>query len=324
MAGEIITPILNRPNFDNVSVGPKSVERLNALFQRAGGPMRKDGNWSVVDHDGRRCMQSFFPKGKTHYDTGFNEWRDLAPGPAGLQEAWIGLRFKWSEGFVYPPGGKFFGLTCGGLNAPEGIHGSGGAGPASNMRAKNLGGSMKLRPVTLANGNMGFALYLYDHLMTGKYGRNPIGTFGNFTTGEWHEVAMRFVMNNPLTANNGIIQVWIDKVLVGSYGGIAWSRPHITAKGFVKAALNNFTGGSGPTFYTHHDSFNWVDSFYLWKTNNPKGNALYGKNEIVSSLMGDLGVVIPAPDPIPDPDPVVDTPINIRVHCQLVVGSLIV
>lgn len=300
MAGEIITPIITQSDFLNTPVGAKTLSKLNSLYLRPGGSIRSDGNWLVEDHEGYRCLKVVYPEGTHGSASGINEWAKIANGPLGIQEAFYGYNFKLMPGFDYSEANKFFGVTVGSFSTTDGKFASGGAGPASAMASKDLGGSLKLRLAKLAGGNYGLLMYIYDHAMTSKYGRaGSAGTFGVITPGNWHKLAVRVVMNNPLSSNNGVCQVWLDNVLVGSYDGIAWSRSNITAKGFQLFAINCFLGGSGTLFNSPINQHIWKRDFYFWRTNNAKGNGLYAANETVAApaTFGDLGPGTAPPTP---------------------------
>lgn len=304
MAGEIVNDIIKQTNFLNTPVGPKSLQKLNSLYLRPSGQMRPDGNWSVEDKEGFRSLRVRFPAGTHGTQSGISEWVEVAEGPAGLKEAWYGFNFMLETGFNYSLANKLFGIVCGNFNTTDGRFASGGAGPASAMVSNNLGGSLRLRLVKLSGGNYGLTMYIYDHVMTDKYGRaGSAGTFGVLTPGTWHKLAVRVVMNNPLNVANGICQVWVDNVLVGSYAGIMWSRQdatvNITAKGFQMFAIGCFLGGSGTMFDSPIDQSVWKKDFYFWETDNAKGNGLYTANEsiVTPSGFGNLGPGTAPPTP---------------------------
>ena len=294
MAGEIITPILNRPNFSDVATGPKSLSKYNQLYGTSRNNIRADGTWSVTDEDGVRVLDHLYEVGKWgSSQTGMNEWAEFADGnTSNLPEVWYGFEFKFEAGFEYKISGKFYGIVCGGFGAGDGGFAVGGAGPASKMLANDQAGSMRIEP----DGNMRMRFYIYDHLMTSTYGRpGNAGVFGQLIPGQWQKMAVRCVMNSPLTANNGLVQVWLDGVLIASETGIAWGRPELTSKGFQQVSVGTFFGGNDSRWASPKTQHMYQRSFFVWKTDNVKGNNLYTVNEEVNSPMGTLGVASTPP-----------------------------
>lgn len=297
---EIITNIRNTPNFNTVALGKLDNTRFQQIFGPA-GTLRTDNTAWMVDEDGYRCIGHFYGQGTYGSVTGLNQFTRIASGPAGINEVWYGFRFKFEAGFQYPISGKFYGITVGSFSSSDGTFASGGQGPASKMLTDGRAGSMRLAP----QGDTAFRFYIYDHgpRMTGIYGHDAgVTRFGKFLPGQWQWMVVRSVMNNPLSANNGISQIWLDGNLIGSTNELAWSRDSLTAKGFQMLSIATFTGGGSSLWNSPKDQWMYQRDMFVWRTNNAKGNNLYVQGETVDTPMGTLGSGV-APTPTPSSSP---------------------
>lgn len=253
---------LNRPNFDDVTVGPvtnyvnSSRERYQALYHY-NTVVRNDGDFSVIDISGKKYARYGFDKGKTHYDVGSNEWIKAAnPTHLNPQEIW--LSYDVTPRFLTPGepplwsiGGKLPGVVCGNFSGEP--FATGGASLVGR------GGSLRLNP----NKHLDLGLYVYSH---GSGASNQYGTdlgLGKFTTLNkevQNRITIRTVMNYGGDAN-GIIQVWHDAELVITVSNLRWRLADTPANSFDFIPNGWFSGGSGAAFYHPTDS-EFLNSYY--------------------------------------------------------------
>ena len=107
-------------------------------------------------------------------------------------------------------------------------------------------------------------LYVYHHGMGAKYGDDMgIGTFGQLKRGEWQELTVRVVANQN-GKSNGIMQVWLDGVLVASVQNIE-ARNSASPQEIGGIALNTFMGGADKRFAPDRNQFMWMDDIHFWQ-----------------------------------------------------------
>jgi hypothetical protein len=106
----------------------------------------------------------------------------------------------------------------------------------------------------------------------------PDQLFGNglpyIRTGHWYKYETWIVLNSALDANDGVLQVWIDDVLVYSDTSVAWlsSQRGITQGGNYWADMwfgGNYSGGNWDSDEHPQPSetvYRYIDDIYLSTT----------------------------------------------------------
>src|SRR5690606_8956001 len=217
-----------------------------------GGNLYLPNTTQIQTVDGRKVLANFFPKGTWGRGGGLNQWSEFADTGEDITEIYWTFRIKYQDDFDWALGAKLPGVGFG----PVQTVASGGAGPGIG----NKGASLRL--MQQAGGKL--RMYVYHHRMGEKYGDDMgQGTFGELKRGEWQELTVRVVANENGKAN-GIMQVWLDRVLVASAKNIEMRTSESPQK-ISGIALNTFMGGGDSRFAPDRDQFMWMDDVYFWQ-----------------------------------------------------------
>jgi hypothetical protein len=202
--------------------------------------------------DGKKVLASFFPKGTWGRGGGLNQWSDFRDTPDDITEIYWTFRIKYQNDFDWALGAKLPGVGFGFVQTVA----SGGAGPGIGDKGASL------RLMQVAGGKL--KLYVYHHSMGNTYGDDMgQGTFGQLKRGEWQELTVR-VVANQIGKANGIMQVWLDGVLVASAQNIEM-RTATSPQRINSLALHTFMGGNSELFAPDRDQFMWMDDVHFWQ-----------------------------------------------------------
>lgn len=169
--------------------------------------------------------------------------------PSKLQEATLNYNVKFEEGFNFVIGGKLLGFI------PE----------------KRIVGGHKMQPdgwSARANfkkdGKM--ASYVYHQNKIKKWGDGITSENIVLTPGTYNDVAIYVKLNNPITSNNGIFQIWVDGKLIISHDNFQYRKvdgPNTLISSFYFAT---FHGGSSEKFAPKDSNGNFTTE-YAWFDN---------------------------------------------------------
>ncbi len=123
--------------------------------------------------------------------------------PDADDESWLSYRIYFEPRFEWNKGGKLPGLAGGTHPTFEGGDGTDG---------------FSARMAWMPKGQMG--VYLYHPDRPEELGELR-GTFGTFERKQWHTITQRVVMNSD-GLSDGILEVWLDELLVFSDSNMNW------------------------------------------------------------------------------------------------------
>ena len=242
--------IRRKVDFDNHPDGYYTDSQFKSDWK--GGELYLPNTTQIQTVDGNKVLASFFPKGTWGRGGGLNQWAEFKDSPDDITEIYWTFRINYQDDFDWGLGAKLPGIGFG----PVQTLASGGAGPDIGDKGSSL------RLMQQAGGKL--RMYVYHHGMGDKYGDDMgIGTFGQLKRGEWQELTVRVVANDNGKAN-GIMQVWLDGILVASVQNIEM-RTSASPQKIGGIALNTFMGGADESFAPDRDQFMWMDDIYFWQ-----------------------------------------------------------
>ncbi|WPR73553.1 Ig-like domain-containing protein [Algoriphagus sp. NG3] len=217
-----------------------------------GGKLYMPNTTQIGSVDGKKVLANYYPKGTWGRGGGLNQWVDFSDTPDNITEIYWTFRIKYQDDFDWGLANKLPGVSFGTVQTVA----SGGDGP----NIGNKGSSLRL--MWREGGKM--SLYVYHHNMHGEYGDDMgIGTFGQLKKGHWQELTVRVVANQVGKAN-GIMQVWLDGVLVASVQNIEM-RTSTSPQTIRGLALHTFMGGADERFAPDKNQFMWMDDIHYWQ-----------------------------------------------------------
>ena len=242
--------IRRKVDFDNHREGYYTDSQFQSDWQW--GPLYSPNTTQIRTVDGKKVLANFFPKGTWGRGGGLNQWGIFENTSGDLTEIYWTFRIKYQADFDWALGAKLPGVGFGGVKTLA----SGGIGPGIG----NKGSSLRLMQV--AGGKL--KLYVYHHGMGAKYGDDMgIGTFGQLKRGEWQELTVRVVANQN-GKSNGIMQVWLDGVLVASVQNIEM-KTSFSPQTIQAISIGTFMGGADKRFAPDRNQFMWMDDIHFWQ-----------------------------------------------------------
>jgi hypothetical protein len=242
--------IRRKVDFDNHSEGYYTDDQLKSDWK--GGKLYLPNTTQVQTVDGKKVLASFFPKGTWGRGGGLNQWSDFRDTPDDITEIYWTFRIKYQNDFDWALGAKLPGVGFG----PVQTVASGGVGPGIGDKGASL------RLMQEAGGKL--RMYVYHHSMGDTYGDDMgQGRFGQLKKGVWQELSVR-VVANEIGMANGIMQVWLDGMLVASAQNIEM-RTATSPQRINSLALHTFMGGADERFAPDRDQFMWMDDVYFWQ-----------------------------------------------------------
>ncbi len=175
---------------------------FDVLEEAAGSPVKYAVHTSALSvksgKNGRSLRQRFDPA-----TNGSPRVEFAASIPDADDESWLSYKVYFEPRFEWNKGGKLPGLAGGSHPTFEGGDGTDG---------------FSARIAWMPDGQMG--VYLYHPDRPDELGElRP--TFGTFKRKQWQEVTQRVVMNSA-GQSDGILQVWLDDLLVFSDTNMTW------------------------------------------------------------------------------------------------------
>ena len=168
----------------------------------------------------------------------------------------MSFRIRFKSGFGWVNGGKFPGLCAGDCNS--------GGGQPDGYDGFSARGAW--RPDGVANA---YVFYVDQPGHWGDFWPYINGTSGrrmSFVAGGWHNVTMRFVLNNPWAAN-GQTLVWLDGDVVLNKTSL---RLRLTeTMGIDQLCFSTFFGGGSPSYAAARDETIDFDDFAVTDNGTP-------------------------------------------------------
>jgi hypothetical protein len=238
-------------NHNSLGAYSESDYKKNWIF----GNLYMPNTTQINEKDGERVLANYYPLGTWGRGGGLNQWSSFEDSPDDIEELYLTYKLKFQHDFDWALGGKLPGVSFGLVQTVA----SGGAGPSIGDK----GASLRL----MWNKDGQCVLYIYHHAMTSKFGDDMgLKPFGRFERDNWHTITMRFVANQIGKAN-GIIQIWLDDVLVASSDKIEM-RTSSSPKTIRGIALHTFMGGADSRFAPNKNQYMWMDDIYFWQYSN--------------------------------------------------------
>ncbi len=133
---------------------------------------------------------------------------------------------NFCEGFDFRKGGKLHGL-----------------GPA-----RPVAGGKKVSPVRWSARAMfrrqgGLQSYIYSQNMKGQYGDVVIARDFRFTPGRYYAITYQVMLNNPASASNGYMHIFVDGVPVIQHNHIQFRNTDSLESQISTVMFNTFHGG---------------------------------------------------------------------------------
>ncbi|WPR73552.1 Ig-like domain-containing protein [Algoriphagus sp. NG3] len=245
--------IRRKVDFDDHPIGYYTYFQFKSDWKS--GNLQLPNTTQIRSVDGKKVLANYYPKGTWGKGGGLNQWVDFRDTPDDITEIYWTFRIKYQDDFDWGLGNKLPGVSFGTVQTVA----SGGDGP--NIR--NKGSSLRL--VQKKDGKLG--VYVYHHKMPGKYGDGMgAGSFGQLKKGQWQELTVR-VVANQIGKSNGIMQVWLDGVLVASVQNIEM-RTSASPQTIRGLALHTFMGGADARFAPDKNQFMWMDDIHYWQYSN--------------------------------------------------------
>ena len=171
--------------------------------------------------------------------TGFTFY-DVAPGD-GADEAWFTYRVKFSDGFQWTKGGKLPGLCGGPTNGKSGKKGRTCPTGCSSV-SRDDGFSTRL--MWREDGAIVTYAYYPDKPRSIRCGEDWVWD-GKFTTGVWHDIAMRIKLNTVSgnsAREDGVFEAWLDGRKVLTRDNVRFR--HRDDVKVTRTYLTSYVGGS--------------------------------------------------------------------------------
>jgi hypothetical protein len=264
--------VLHNNNFEDNSLGDYKLEEWRKDWNNNGNPWTSLNNLKIVEMEGRKSLRHNYLKDKFGASGGGANFNGIIPNNQGLVEVYFSYRLFIEMGFDWGLGSKMSGVR----NTPGP---SGGTG----LLYKNTDG-FSSRLMSNKDGTVRF--YNYHHSMSQLYGDNMgLKNWGQLKTGQWQTITLRFVMNK-IGVSNGIIQCWIDGVLVATASNVEF-RTANSPQNITEIYMNTFMGGNDIAWAPNRNQFILTDDFYTWSftqeylASNP--NVKRGVNQIWST-----------------------------------------
>ncbi len=200
----------------------------------------------VEDEDKNRVFSISYPKNNYGIQNTGAQWK--LSFNHSYNEAYISYSIKFSENFDFVKGGKLPGLAGG--SAPSGGNASTGTNGWSG------------RIMWRSDGRI--VQYMYYPDMSGTYGEDfpwDIDKEHYFKPNIWYKIKNHFVMNTP-GKNDGVIQAWLDDVLVLDRHDIRFRD--VDSFGIDLFYFSTFFGGNNQTWATSKDETILFDDFKIY------------------------------------------------------------
>ncbi|NJK93860.1 MAG: fibronectin type III domain-containing protein [Bacteroidales bacterium] len=200
-----------------------------------------------------KIMRSHFPRGTYGTASGFSMEGELR---GNYDEIYLTYNVRFKEGFQFVDGGKFPGLGGGKIVVPN---------PPS--------GDQGFVCVAMWENTGNIQSYIYHQDQKSEYGEG--GRWGDFVIkpGEWVNITMRVVMNDPGQAN-GIFEAFINGELAFSKSTYRFRSNSGLAT--HKIIFHSFFGGSGSQYAAERDEYIDFDQFTAFTYNDnidvPRGH----------------------------------------------------
>ena len=229
-------------DFKSSNLGPLT----DAELESAGGSMewmKLNNNSTVVDDvDRGKVLVVKYPEGTVGPNTNGSQF--LKTLPQTSTEYYLDYYVKFNNNFDYQIGGKLPGLTSGGSTWTGGSHPTEGQGWSA-------------RYMWLSNGEL--VVYLYYVEMSGEYGES-IKTNKFLQKNKWYRLTQRIKLNTNRDSN-GILQVWLDGVMVIDKRDIVF---RYDGKGPIDSFyFSTFHGGSSDSWKPDYDSYASFDGMIV-------------------------------------------------------------
>lgn len=247
----LISVPVYRNDFSGQVAGPLTRAALGATWNSPGFSQGvAEGRVHVVSgadaYQGGQSMRVSFPRGAVGPGPGGALW--VLPLGQGYRELYASYRLKFGPGFQFVRGGKLPGLA-------------GGAGNTGGNRPNGHDG-WSGRIMWSQAGRM--LQYVYHPDQVGPYGEgmawNAGGSVAALVPNRWYHVETRVVMNTP-GSRDGIVQTWLDGVLVLDRSGVRFRDTG--AWGIDAFHMTTFFGGNEAAWAAQRDEVVYFDDFVI-------------------------------------------------------------
>jgi hypothetical protein len=223
-------------DFESSPVGSYANSAIVADFGDL--PWADDGFTEIVEDARGRALRVHYPAGSVGTTGGGAVWRAALGGV--YDDVSVTFKLRFGPGFDFARGGILPGL--------------GGGEAKSNQTVPDGTDGWSARASWRASGAMQHVVYYPDQ--TTPYGDELAWPEVTLVSDRWYEVTQRVVMNTPTVAD-GMMQVWLDGVLVLDWHGVRFRD--VPALGSDVLLFSAFFGGSGDEFRATKDEYTDFD-----------------------------------------------------------------
>jgi len=145
--------------------------------------------------------------------------------PRSLQYT-LNFDVNFCPGFDFRKGGKLHGL-----------------GPANPVAGGNKVSPLRWSARSMFRRKGGLQSYIYSQNMAGKYGDAVIAKNFRFEPGRYYALSLQVVLNNPATASNGYMRIFVDGTPIVYHRNIRFRATRSRHSHISTLMFNTFHGG---------------------------------------------------------------------------------